>query len=109
MLSAKDDIRPADWSADGRYLLYTKGALGTRSEIWALPLVGDHTPVQVVPSGAYTTQFPRFSPDMLWVAYWSDESGRREVYVVPFHGGGKLQVSTNGGDQSDVAERRQGS
>jgi hypothetical protein len=34
---------------------------------------------------------------MRWVAYSSDESGRREVYVVPFHGGGKLQVSLSGG------------
>jgi hypothetical protein len=97
LLSAKDDIRPADWSADDKYLLYMKGAGGTRAEIWALPLVGDRTPFQVVPSGAYTSQYPRFSPDMRWVAYWSDETGRREVYVVPFRGGGKLQVSTSGG------------
>jgi len=62
-----------------------------------LPLVGERTPFQVVPSGAYTSLYPRFSPDMRWVAYWSDESGRREVYVVPFHGGGKWQVSTSGG------------
>jgi Tol biopolymer transport system component len=96
MLAAKD-ISPADWSTDSKYLLYTKGAGGTRTEIWALPVVGEHTPFQVVPSGAYTSQYPRFSPDMRWVAYWSDESGRREVYVVPFHGAGKWQVSTSGG------------
>jgi Tol biopolymer transport system component len=97
MLSAKDEIRPADWSKDGKYLLYTKSAGRTRLEIWALPLVGERTPFQVTPSGAYTSESPRLSSDMRWVAYWSDESGRREVYVVPFHGGGKWQVSTNGG------------
>jgi len=90
-------ILPADWSTDGKYLLYMKAAGGTRFEIWALPLVGDRTPFQVVPSGAYTSEAPRFSPDMRWVAYWSYESGRGEVYVVPFHGGGKVQVSTSGG------------
>lgn len=64
MLSAKDII-PADWSTDGKYLLYTKGQWrGTRTEIWALPLVGERTPFQVVPSGAYNSQYPRFSPDM---------------------------------------------
>jgi len=98
MLSSEDVIRPADWSRDGKYLLYTKGAGRTLYyEIWALPLVGDSTPFQVVPSGAYTSEAPRFSPDMRWVAYWSNESGRPEVYVVPFHGGGKWEISTNGG------------
>jgi hypothetical protein len=34
------------------------------------------------------------------VAYESDESGRGEIYVVPFPGpGGKWQVSTGGGGQ----------
>jgi serine/threonine protein kinase/Tol biopolymer transport system component len=97
ILSAKAMILPADWSTDGKYLLYVKAAEGTHSEIWALPLVGDRTPFQIVPSGAYTSEAPRFSPDMRWIAYWSDESGRPEVYVVPFHGGGKWEISTNGG------------
>jgi eukaryotic-like serine/threonine-protein kinase len=40
----------------------------------------------------------RFSPDGRRLAYFSLESGRPEVYVVPFPGpGGKWQVSTGGG------------
>ena len=39
----------------------------------------------------------QFSPDGHWVAYVSNESGRYEVYVQPFPGGGKWQVSTAGG------------
>jgi hypothetical protein len=39
-----------------------------------------------------------FSADGKWVAYDSDESGRAEIYVVPFPGsGGKWQISTGGG------------
>ncbi|HUM01700.1 MAG TPA: hypothetical protein VL084_05400, partial [Thermoanaerobaculia bacterium] len=35
-----------------------------------------------------------------WIAYASDETGRDEVYVVPFPGpGGKWQVSSEGGSQ----------
>ena len=41
---------------------------------------------------------PMFSPDGRWLAYYSNESGRYEVYVRPFPGpGGKWQISTNGG------------
>jgi hypothetical protein len=42
----------------------------------------------------------QFSPDGKWVAYESNETGRNEVYVVPYPGpGGKSQVSTDGGTQ----------
>jgi len=97
LLSAAGRILPQDWSADGKYLLYETGASATHNEIWALPLVGDGKPFQVVPSGAYYSQNARFSPDMRWVAYNSDESGRVEVYIAPFHGGGKSPVSLSGG------------
>ena len=42
----------------------------------------------------------QFSPDGKWVAYESDETGRNEIYVVPYPGpGGKSQVSNDGGTQ----------
>jgi len=42
--------------------------------------------------------FPRPSPDGRWLAYVSDESGRREVYVRSVSDdGGKWQISTDGG------------
>ncbi|HEX8710967.1 MAG TPA: hypothetical protein VF730_03755, partial [Terracidiphilus sp.] len=40
---------------------------------------------------------PAFSPDGTRVAYSSDESGHFEVYISPFVGGGKWQVSAGGG------------
>ncbi len=41
-----------------------------------------------------------FSPDGHFLAYVSDESGRREVYVQPYPGpGGKLTISTDGGQE----------
>ena len=43
---------------------------------------------------------PDLSPDGRFLAYESNESGQHEVYVQPFpRGGGKRQVSTNGGRQ----------
>ena len=42
----------------------------------------------------------RFSPNSRWVAFDSDESGRREVYVRRFEGSAeKSRVSTAGGTQ----------
>jgi hypothetical protein len=43
---------------------------------------------------------PHFSPDGRWVAYDSDETGRTEVYALPFPGPGrKWRISTDGGIQ----------
>ena len=42
----------------------------------------------------------QLSPDSRWMAYTSDESGLREVYVRPFPpGDGKWKISTAGGEQ----------
>jgi hypothetical protein len=70
-----------------------------RSDLWVLPLEGDREPIPFL-----RTEFDEgegvFSPDMRWIAYVSNESGTREVYVQPFPiTGGKWQVSTNGGQQ----------
>ncbi len=87
-----------DWSPDGRYISYyafdtQKGFGGD----WILPLFGDRKPFQAAPVGA--SQYDgNFSPDGHWLAYFSYESGRPEVYVVPFPGpGGKYQISRAGG------------
>jgi Tol biopolymer transport system component len=49
-------------------------------------------------SAPYYELCPQFSPDGLWLAYVSEESGVPEVYLRPRSGAGKkLQVSTSGG------------
>ena len=50
--------------------------------------------------GASDESQAQFSPDGLWVAYASTESGQPEVYVQPFPAtGAKWQVSVGGGEQ----------
>ena len=102
LLLTNDQIGlPSDWSPDGKYLIYAHGPVGyTNWQIWALPLEGERKPFVVVPHGQNSSSvFGRLSPDGHWLAYSSNESGRWEVYVVPFHGGqGRWQVSANGGN-----------
>ena len=85
------------WSAD--FLLYGTGRSRseTGNDIWALPMSGDLTPRPFLRTKA-NEQHARFSPDGRWVAFTSDESGREEVFVVPFPGpGGRIPISNAGG------------
>jgi len=90
---------PVDWSPDGKYLsldLETKDGVFSN---WILPLTGDRKPFQP-PATSHMTASEydgRFSSDGRWLSYFSYESGRPEVYVVPFAAGAKTQVSTTGG------------
>jgi serine/threonine-protein kinase len=79
----------------------------TEAELWALPvgaLSGDkphdgqeqRLPVQ----RAALDGGPQLSPDGRWLAYASDESGQRQIYVQAFYdSGGKQQISTDGGNE----------
>ncbi len=71
------------------------GERGT--DIWVVPLTGERKPRRLV--GTPAAEFgPEFSPDGKWIAYVSNESGTRDVYVVPFPGPGeKRRVTTGGG------------
>jgi Tol biopolymer transport system component len=93
----------SDWSRDGKFLLYERGAVGSNSEIWVLPLEGERKPHLVVarPENSFVAQ-GHLSPDGHWLAYTSTESGTPEVYVVSFGGGqGKWQISTNEGTKPE--------
>jgi serine/threonine-protein kinase len=90
---------PGSWSPDGHVLAFSEADPTTGYDIWMLGLQGDRKarPFLQTPSNEYA---PMFSPDGRWLAYGSDESGRKEIYVRPFPGpGGKMQISTQGGTE----------
>ncbi len=91
-------LAPTDWSADGRFVLYTfNGSFPATSDIWALPVAGDRTPFPVVNS-QFNEGLGVFSPDSRWIAYTTNETGQPNVYVQPFRrDGGKYRISANGG------------
>jgi Tol biopolymer transport system component len=95
-------LSSADWSRDGRYLVYqelnpeTNGADIRYIELGTDGDVGEPITFLGSPAGEV---FPKFSPDGRFVAYTSNESGRYEIYVRPFPDGtGRWQASVNGGE-----------
>ena len=79
-------------------LVYVDRASETNQDIWVLPLVPDGKPRPWLKTSASENQ-PELSPDGHFMAYASDVSGQREVYVQPFPGpeGSRYQVSLAGG------------
>jgi eukaryotic-like serine/threonine-protein kinase len=93
---------PGSWSPDGQLIAFsqetgTSGATARNQDIWILPLDADHKPRPFLNTPAQENA-PAFSPNGRWLAYVSDESGQRDVYIRPFPGpGGRVQVSSGGG------------
>jgi Tol biopolymer transport system component len=97
LLQADRPISPTAWSADGKFILYTRNDLKTKNDIWVLPLEGDRNPFAFFQSPA-EDQAAVFSPDGHWIAYQSSESGNPEVYVQTFPvSSGKWPISNKGG------------
>lgn len=68
--------------------------------------MGDRKPFPIVQTPFIDTN-PSVSPNDNWMADQNNESGRMEIYLTPFPGGGaRWQVSTNGG--ADVQWRGDG-
>ena len=102
------DVLARSWSPDGSYIVIEHHGADPNSpgEIWVVPLkAGDAPHLLMRNISSFGTDL---SPDGKWLAYTSEESGRLEVYVVPFNpqaspanvlAAGRWQVSTEGGNQ----------
>jgi Tol biopolymer transport system component len=99
-------VGPTSLSRDGKTLIGIRNRAGTNSaDIWALSLDSVSTADTVAADATrslletpFNERHAVFSPDGRFIAYTSDESGRDEIYVVPYPGpGGKAQVSRDGG------------
>jgi serine/threonine protein kinase len=93
-------IIPHSWSSDGKTLcLMEWRGVPPRFDIGVMSMEGDRQYQQLLQEEHSEAQ-PKISPNGNWMAYVSDESGQREIYVRPFPevDKGRWQVSTNGGD-----------
>jgi len=95
-----DGVYEGDVSPDGQWVVARiRGGLGRQGRDIVGWHRGDTTMVPLVASPAFDEDAFALSPDGRWIAYESDETGRREVYVRPFPNtsAGKWQASTSGG------------
>jgi Tol biopolymer transport system component len=95
---------PSSWHPNGKVLAFTQYGRDTFEDLMTVTVEGDErtgwdvgTP-QVFLKTPVREMEPMFSPDGRWIAYYSQESGRNEVYVRSFpDGGNRVLVSTAGG------------
>jgi dipeptidyl aminopeptidase/acylaminoacyl peptidase len=97
---------PMSWSPDGKHLVYWVQDPKTAGDLWVLPMDGDKKsdkqPEVFLATPADETH-AQVSPDGKWIAYSSNLTSRKEVWVRPFPSGlGQWQISpdasTFGGD-----------
>jgi eukaryotic-like serine/threonine-protein kinase len=97
--STHDSYKTAnDWTPDGKSLVYMN--LISYPSLWVHDFAPGKSDYQLLKT-SFAEAEAKFSPDGHWLSYTSEETGRSEVYVVPYPGlNGKWQVSTNGGAQA---------
>jgi len=85
------------FSPDGEEMVFWAKPSPQDQDVWVLPMEGDRTPAPLLATH-FIEDNPRISPDGRFLAYVSDESGKREVFVTRFPSAeGKWQVSVDGG------------
>jgi len=101
LVDLEESIAELAWSPDGGSLLArtagVPGVIGGR-DIYSVQLATEGSPVPLLTSTADEAA-PALSPDGRWLAYSSDETGRREVFIRPYPNvqAGQFQVSSGGG------------
>jgi len=101
LLASANPKGPTQWSRDNRFIVYTELDPKTKLDIWILPMEGgaERKPFSFLHS-EFNELHGQLSPDSHWMAYTSDASGQREVYVRDFPGSeDEKRISIAGGEQ----------
>ncbi len=80
LLESAGSQRPECFTPDGRRLIFSENHVETGFDLWSLDLEGEGEPTPLLVTPYHELQ-ARLSPDGRWLAYISNESGQREVYL----------------------------
>jgi len=102
LLNTSENMLPCAFSPDGKHVVFQGGNPFAAMDVWTAAFEGtpDHPQLGKREPLLRLRGFPMpvISTDGHWLAYASEETGRREIYVQPFPGpGGKVPISTDGG------------
>jgi eukaryotic-like serine/threonine-protein kinase len=87
---------PSSWDRTTGLLAFLQRPSLETTGIWVMPVDGRPAVPKLFLESRFFLSHPEFSPDGRLIAYASNESGGREIYVQPFPGpGGKVRVSTD--------------
>ncbi len=93
-------ILPGSVLRDGKTLLYAEQFPATGTDLMSVDLASTRPIPKLIGSRNGSQQNMEVSPDGRWLAYYSDESGNREIYVRPTSGvAQQWQISSAGGIQ----------
>jgi serine/threonine-protein kinase len=100
LLQEAANMAPYELAATDELLYSRAGEIGGTEDILVLDPASGGEPRALLAT-AFVESRPALSPDGRWLAYESDETGQREIYVRPYPevDSGKWQVSTAGGMQ----------
>ena len=87
---------PRDWSHDGRFLAFTNTGVAQienelKGDVRLIDMAHGRKVVHLI-SSPFHEDNPAFSPDGLWLAFTSNESGRSEVYLQAFEAAGSPRL-----------------
>jgi eukaryotic-like serine/threonine-protein kinase len=84
---------PTEWLEDGTLVLFSREQMGAQTDVYMARMGSDDGPVPLLRAD-WDESSPRVSPDRRLMAYTSEETGERHVFVREFPGmTGRWQVS----------------
>ena len=89
-------IRPGHLNPEGDTIVSSYFPSRGKGDIIAIDIASGKK--ETIVKGESTVDMPRFSPDGRWLAYFSIESGKNQIYVIPWKRAGKrVLINERGG------------